>query len=316
MEKRRIEWLLHREVRKIVPYRKHWLVYTVDQKKWMVKRIKAEEHLRWWYAIDGELRSRGFQMMPSFYTDGIETIITPWIEGKIGNYRDLNQATVMVKQLAFFHRTGQRLQTPPKQEGAFLFFERLYHRLKEFYHLMNQVDRIPGKLGKLLVEVGPLFYADGHRVWRKLQQLPFQEAVLWERQNHRLAHRDLASHNWVIDQQRRIWLIDFDMAEYDSQLGDIWQMFTRIMAEHSLSHKLYQKLLTNYESIRPLHALEKKLLRVLIDFPNEFMREAIGLAKNKKGYSFASSFPYLNQLALQRINRRPIVSALGSFKRI
>lgn len=300
MDKKKIEWLLRIKVKKMVPYRKHRLIYTIDHKKWMFKKIKSKEHLRWWFSVDYELRNRGFHSMPSFYTDGYEMVITPWIEGKIGTYHDLDQAVMMVKQLASFHQVGQQLQTPPKQEVAFLFFDRLYHRLKQFYWLMQKVEDIPGPLGKLLAQYGPQFYEDGYRVWRKLQQLPLRDYVRWERQNHRLAHRDLANHNWMIDQKKKIWLIDFDLADYDSQLGDIWQMFTRIMAEHPMNEKLYQKLLTSYESIRPLHEIEKKMLTVLIFFPNEFMRESIGLARNKQGYSFASSFPYLEQLAINR----------------
>lgn len=301
MDKKKIEWLLRTKVKKMISYHKHWLISTVDHKKWMLKKIKSATHLTWWASVDRELRNRGFCSMPSFYTDGQEIVITSWIEGKVGTYRNLDQAVRLVKQLASFHQVGQHLQTPPKPAVAFLFYDRLYHRLKQFYRLMKRVEQIPGPLGRFLARYGPQFYLDGYRVWDQLQQLPLREYVHWERQHHRLAHRDLANHNWLIDKKQKIWLIDFDLAEYDSQLGDIWQMFTRIMAEHSLNDELFQRLLTSYESIRPLNDLEKEMLKILIGFPNEFMRESIGLVMNKPGYSFSSSFPYLERLAVNRL---------------
>jgi len=304
MDQKRIEWLLKTKVKKIVPYQKHYLVYTMDQKKWYVKKNKNKVHLRWWSFVDAELRSRGFTAMPTFYTDGYELAVTSWIHGRIGSYRNLDQALRLVRQLARFHFVGQALQTPPKQEVAFLFVDRLYHRLSKFYKLMKRVDTIPGAFGRLLTQYGPQFYADGYRVWQKLKQFPFQEYVLWERQHRRLAHRDLASHNWIMD-ERKVWLIDFDLADYDSQLGDIWQMFTRIMADKKWDPSLYQELLRNYESIRPLSELERKMLNVLIFFPNEFMREAIGLANRQRGYSFSATYPYLERIAINRYGKRP-----------
>ena len=303
MDPKRIEWLLRTKVKKMVPYQKHWLIYTVDDQKWIAKKRKNKEHLRWWFFVDQELRNKGFQAMPVYYTDGYELVVTPWIQGEIGSYRNLDLALKMVQHLAYFHQIGQELQTPPKQEVAFLFFNRLYHRLKQFYKLMKKVDAIPGQLGKLLAQYGPHVYADGYRVWQKLKQFPFQEYVRWERERHCLAHRDLASHNWILG-KKKIWLIDFDLAEYDSQLGDVWQMFTRIMAEHQFSPKLYRALLKSYESIRPLNELERKMLDVLIFFPNEFMRESIGLVKNHQGYSLSTSLPYLERMAINRYRKK------------
>lgn len=302
MDRKRIEWLLKAKVTKMVPFHKHYLVYTSDHKKWVLKKGKNQEHLRWWLSIDQELRDRGFNDMPAFYTDGSKYMVTPWIQGKVGTYRDPEQAIRLIRHLAFFHQAGQQLNTPPKQEVAFLFFDRLYHRLKQFYQLLRRVDSIPGKLGQLLKQYGPQFYTDGYRVWRKLRQLPLQDYVLWERSHRRLAHRDLASHNWIVDEER-IWLIDFDLADYDSQLGDIWQIVTRIMAEHPESKTIDQELLKSYESIRPLNEFEKNMLRLLVYFPNEFMRESIGLAKKHQGYSFSSTFPYLERMAVNRYRK-------------
>lgn len=301
MDRQRIETILCRYVDRMKPHRSHWIVETTDGKRWLGKKIARPDHLQWWSAVDGELRSRGFLSMPAFYTDGRSYVLTPWIHGKMSSYQDLDQAMMLMKQLAFFHQAGTGLQTPPKKEVAFLFYERLYTRLKRFYRLMRKLHHIPGEVGRFLSHVGPLFYQDGYQTWIEVTQLPLQMHTDWNHKYHFLAHRDLASHNWLIDQKQQGWLIDFDTAEYDSQLGDLWQMLTRIMAEHDWDQQVFVRLLSSYESIRPLDKVEKKILVTLLGFPNEFFREAIGLCMRKEGYHYRSTFPYLQRLAKNRL---------------
>ena len=90
--------------------------------------------------------------MPSFYTDGTEYVITSWIEGKVGTYRDLDQAVDHGQTVALFIKLVQHLQTPPKPEVAFLFYDRLYHRLKQFYRLDESQNRSQGPIGRFLAE--------------------------------------------------------------------------------------------------------------------------------------------------------------------
>lgn len=300
MDKRQIERILQNHVISIQPFHRHWVIYTADQRKWQLKVIESPLHLKWWYAVDREIRSCGFLSMPPIYTDGFRYLLTPWIQGNVSQYHDQAQAVRIIKQLALFHQAGRGLLTPPKQEVAFLLYDRVYERLKRFYQLMKQVKGIKGEFGQLLAEVGPRFYRDGWEAWEQLTRLPLREFTLWQRKNHYLAHRDLASHNWLCDQKNRIWLIDFDTAEYDSQLGDLWQILGRMTAEQQWNLSSFQRLLNSYEKICPLSSFEKKLLLILLRFPNEFFREALGLHLKKTGYTSSSTLAYLQKLAKGR----------------
>lgn len=301
MDKRPIEKILQNQVLSIKPFRRHWVIYTADRRKWQLKVMESSSHLKWWCALDKELRARGFVSMPPVYTDGARYLLTPWIQGNVCQYQNPVQSVQIIKQLARFHQAGRGLLTPPKQEVAFLLYDRLYERLKRFYHLMKQVKQIQGEFGQLLAEVGPQFYRDGWEAWEQLIRLPLRDFTLWQRKNHYLAHRDLASHNWLWDRNNRIWLIDFDTAEYDSQLGDLWQILGRMAAEQQWDPSALQRLLAGYESICPLSAFERKLLLILLRFPNEFFREAIGLYLKKTGYTSPSTLAYLQKLAQGRI---------------
>lgn len=293
-----LEKLLHTPVRCIRPYRNNWCIET-DFMWWIAKPAHGSK-VEWWYQVDNELRKRGFHSMPPMVTDGFKWILTPFIHGKSCKYLKMDEVKRMVKTLAHFHRVGRHLRTPPP-EAAFLLSHRLVRRLKKFHQLLLSVNRVKNpSLRELLQEAGRDFYLDGIEAWNQLEKLPFQEWVERERNNHMLAHRDLASHNWMRDQSGALWLIDFETADYDAQVGDVWQMATRILAANRYPDRGIEMILHSYEAVRPLAGIEKKILAALFLYPNEFFREAIGLAERKRGYAFTASFPYLKQIVCDR----------------
>lgn len=294
-----MERILHTAVRNITPYRKNWCLHT-DGQKWIAKRARSSTRLRWWLKVDHELRMRGFTMMPPIRSDGFEWILTPFLEGKTGSYTKLDDVKKMVEVLAHFHATGRGCTTPPAEGAAFLLTQRLHDRLVQFYQLMKKADSIPGELGKLLRQYGRDFYLDGLKAWQQLEWLPLQKINEEERWMRFITHRDLASHNWIIAPDGQPWLIDFETADYDCQLGDVWQIASRILSEHNWADEWCETVLYKYDSVRPLSALEKQIIYTLFSFPNEFFREAIGLVEKKRGYVLKHTLPYLQKLAEQR----------------
>ncbi|SEN34880.1 phosphotransferase [Lihuaxuella thermophila] len=296
-----MEQILHSAVRNITPYRKNWLIET-EAGKWVVKRTRFPARLRWWLKVDQELRLRGFTAMPPIRSDGSRWIITPFIEGKTASYSRWQEVEKILQVLAQFHLVGQRLHTPPEKGAAFLLYHRLYERLIQFYRVLTKTPFLEKELGELLESHGQDFYLDGRRAWQRLQSLPLQKICHDEWFVRNITHRDLASHNWMIDEGGNPWLIDFETASYDSQLGDIWQISARILSENNWTDEWCHRVLMSYEYVRPLSPLEKKILYTLFSYPNEFFREAIGLAERKRGYEIKHSVPYLKKLIEQREN--------------
>jgi CotS family spore coat protein len=294
------EWekLLKVPVIKVEKYRKNWLLQT-KMGKWIAKRLWDREHMRWWSLVDDELRQRGFTAMPAMISDYKRWVITPYIPGKTCNYSSIVEVKQAISVLAQFHVTGRNLQTPPRQ-AAFLFFHRLYERLQEFYHLVKRAGNISGPLGEILQKEGVWWYQMGERVWQKVLASPLCEWTMQDASHRCLTHRDLASHNWLIGEDGKVWLIDFDTADYDLQLGDLWQMMTRVFTLNQWNEQICLDVIRQYERIRPLAKREKQMLILLMHYPNELYREAIGLALNKPGYKWEYSFPYIQRIVSQR----------------
>ncbi|MBA4541368.1 phosphotransferase [Thermoactinomyces daqus] len=293
-----LERILHTEVRNITPYRRNWYIETA-QMHWIAKRMHTGR-LQWWCRVDNELRQRGFQAMLPICSDGQNWLLTPFIKGKSGKYSRLEDVKSMVKILAAFHQTGRELWTPPRKEAAFLLYQRVAERLARFYQVLRRVNKVEGDLGKLLVKVGKDFYLEGLRCWEKLERLPLKEFCYQEYERRCLAHRDLASHNWLIGEDRTIWLIDFETADYDCQAGDVWQMASRMLTENDWNEDCGEMFLNAYESVRPLSWLEKKIIATLFQFPNDFFREVVGLAEKKRNFYTQHSLPYLVKIIEHR----------------
>ncbi|SFJ41446.1 phosphotransferase [Thermoflavimicrobium dichotomicum] len=307
-----MEKLLQQPVRRITEYRRNWLVQT-NQQTWVAKRMQSSTKLRWLLSIDSELRSRGFTAMPPIRSDLKHWILTPWIEGKTCQYTNLHEVKKVIRVLATFHRTGRHLQTPPIKGAAFLLTHRLYDRLVQFYQILKERDTIPGEVGELLRTYGSEFYQHGLNVWEKLQSLPLDELNWREYQWHFLAHRDLASHNWLIDQAGKVWLIDFETADYDCQLSDVWQITTRILSSNGWNAQVCKQIFSTYEAIRPLNSLEKTIIYILFSFPNEFFRECIGIIKKKRGYRPENTLPYLKRIIQDQANWREFLKQLPTW---
>lgn len=295
---RKWEAILEAPIQSVKPYRKNWLIQTPTQ-AWIAKKMEPSR-LRWWSRIDAELRARGFHAMLPIKSDTRGWIFTPYIQATMGSYSHAEDVCEMMQTLAHFHSTGRELWTPPDHEAAFLLMHRLAERLKRFYAVLQRSSAIPGELGQLIRRYGKEFYLDGIRSYERLNKLPFSRFV-WEERNRRsLAHRDLASHNWLWDRRGNLWLIDFETAEYDAQIGDVWQMASRVMAEQNGLSTWFDRAMAHYQRIRPLSAEERTYVALLLSFPNEFFREAIGLVERKRGYAQKASVPYLRRLGENR----------------
>jgi len=74
----------------------------------------------------------------------------------------------------------------------------------------------------------------------------------------------------------------------------------RIFCKNNWDEKKLLTILAIYNKYRRLSSLEEKIIFILYRFPNEFYREALGIAKRKKGYKSEISLPYLKKMAENR----------------
>ncbi|PTX55318.1 CotS family spore coat protein [Melghirimyces profundicolus] len=290
------EKALGEKIHDVRNYRRYRLLET-DSGKWVVKASRHPFHLRWWAWVDRELRQRGFDRMPLYRTDGCKWLLTAWVDAQPATYQNPGDIRKAAGLLSRFHRAGRGLLTPPSSFHSHLLEERIESRYRSFSLLMKNVTETKGEFGDLLRQYGPVFLQFGNEARRRLKGMPLKNLIQWERGMRCLTHRDLACHNFLIDRKGEGWLIDFETAEYDAQVGDLWQLLSRALTVQRWDAFLFSEILRVYESHRPLTPVERGILAILLGFPNEFLRESLGLALNKKGYACDKTLPYLERIA-------------------
>ena len=280
LQKSIVDWqqLLDKELIKVDQYIKQLVkVETCDGESWILKQVEWPKQWAWWASIERELRARDTINMPDFLFDGGGWMAIRYIDGRVCRYGQLEESLGAVKALAQFHVSGYKLPVAPKKERPFLWSDRIRDRLYAFYNLLATQNDFSGVF-IFLAKYGQWFYEEGLRSWEKLSQISFAEHCFNSREVRNINHRDLASHNWLIDKQDQYWLIDFDTADYDAPIGDLWQISSRILCEHDWSEQVLEQILNTYESIRPLTTVERRLFYLLLAFPNEFYRESLTAA--------------------------------------
>jgi Phosphotransferase enzyme family len=291
------EWeqILGIPVNDLEPFRRNVRLIT-PAGDWVVKPVRYPAQLRWWLSVDRELRMRGFQAMPPIYTDGGRWLITPLIDGFPVSYRDRKQVRKAARLLATFHRLGRGLATPPFHRRSHQFLRRLDARLSSFGRLLKTAEGIEGEIGELLRLYGKTYYRYGLEARKRIADYPLFDLFEREWRARFVVHQDLASHNWLVDRGGNLWLIDFETADYDWQLGDLWQFLSRVLPEQGWSRSVWSEIIAAYGEIRPLSSLEMAILRDLLGFPNEFFRETSGVIKGKRGYHPEAVIPYLKRI--------------------
>lgn len=99
-----------------------------------------------------------------------------------------------------------------------------------------------------------------------------------------LAHRDVASHNFLISERGTCYLIDLDTVACDLQLSDLVQFFGRILLLHGYSLYAFLEGIEAYNRINPLSDNQIWMIHQLLRYPDNFLREVTGVYGKRSGY--------------------------------
>ena len=243
---------------------------------WVVKPVRDPVQLRWWMSVDRELRFRGFRSMPPIYTDGSRWLIAI---NQPGGLRTGNPVPRRPRYRPV-HRLGRGLATPPFHRKRHPFLHRLDARLSEFPPAENL--RGDGRGDRRIdpairPAVLPLRYG-GAEANRRISPFPFCSKGSGAGGLSFIRIWPVTIGSWTEGKAR---LIDFETADYDWQLGDLWQLLSRVLPEQNWNSSVWHEVIAVYGEILSLSFMELSILRKLLGFPNEFFRESLGWSREE-----------------------------------
>lgn len=276
---------------------KHGFSYIVTPSSaWLLKPVRDLKRALWWKQTDRRIRERGFQAMPGFFIWQDEWAVMHYIAGRTAQYRhiwDLQQAVTL---LARFHVAANRMPNYALTSTRSTLPERLAGRYEQYKLLHDQLSSAYPELLPMSKE----FLRLGEIALKRIDDTALVRLTQKDVAQGSIAHRDLASHNILIGYYETPWLIDFETAGADIQLGDLWQICSRALVEWHWDPYIYGFILRTYQMIRPLNEEERSTLSTLFLFPNDFYREALGLLKRRRGFSEHKVIPYLQMIFRDR----------------
>lgn len=283
----------------------HVFLVETEREKYVLKTYEDEEILRWQEKFTEQVIERGTKGMIPFIKNIRNTSINripshqkvfgimPFIPGEIIDPSNWKQVKDCIKLLAHFHLKsggiyGKKQVIPFRSQLLEKWNQRLqlFVRSLQPFHKAHEHTGVESMGG--IRQAMARYYEEAIH-WAKwtLTHVPkayllfLEEQAQWERQ---MAHLDVAPHNFLTMKGQYYYLLDYDLADYAPPLLDVVQFINRVSNEFEWSFDTVQELIYTYSSIYSLHPMEKKIIPLLLVYPNDLFREWLGLWKNHGGF--------------------------------
>ena len=200
-------------------------------------------------------------------------ILFPWVNGSVCDFYNRTHRLAAARCLAAFHNAAKNR---PKIKGI----RQMYHQWP--YALQAKETDLIGWQEKTKTPANrfeywyhhgaPYYIEKARKARRMLLDSDYAYLAAQAEQESAYIHWDIAPRNFMIGGDGEAWLIDFDYCRYDLPLHDIVRLFQRGMKAVDFSFAVFDDLLQQYCSIKPLSWEELQVIAAFLAFPQRFWR--------------------------------------------
>jgi len=203
--------------------------------------------------------------------DGTSYVLKTYREGRECNVRETEECLAAVRLLAKLHLSTQDGLTPDAfpEEGKVREYEKRNRELRRIRKFLV------GRSQKTWFEISLLgcfdFFYDQAREAQESWEA--YGAAAERNQEICYCHGDYQYHNVLLD-QKTWFLINFERCAADDPVRDLHLLLRKLLEKSNWSIPLGEKLLREYERIRPLSAMSFIDLRHRLQYPEKFWKIA------------------------------------------
>lgn len=281
--------------------------------------LKAMEHLQ----------NNGFQFVPSIKKtlDGSEYIkfdkyyayLNPWINARMCSYDNPIDVKTAAAKLAELHikSRGFTVTEEMKPRIGWLKWAQVYKtRIDE---INNFGERINEKVEKTDFDWTYLGMMDeeiirGNKAIEDLMQNDYIQIMSKEVEKRGFCHHDYAHHNVLIDENSKLFIIDFDYCILDSHLHDLASLMIRRMKNGSWDIENAREVLDAYSSVYRIHQEEIPLIAAFMEFPQEYWQVGIQYYWERQNWGEEFFNNKLSKIKEDRLERQEFVEELLEYK--
>lgn len=265
--------------------RRLWRVDSIKN-SFIVKPFISIEQIDSLYELNINMIRKGFKNFPLFHlsnsglphfrANGQYYVLMSYIDGEPADFSRIEDKQKLIAVLANFHHSCAYYKKQLNLNHYSPIYYRLENRLFTFKNLFNslQVKSLKTTLDAKIIRLGEAIITYSEEALMLLNREEINSFYQEAYDNQFIAHRDVASHNFIINKQG--WLIDFDIAGVEPQFLDLWQLLNRIMLDVDWDLEQFQMIEEMYNQNKRLRDSERTLIRQLSLFPNDIIRESVG----------------------------------------
>ncbi|MGZ0052741.1 phosphotransferase [Brevibacillus gelatini] len=292
-----IEKAFRCEVYGVKPKRNVNLLKT-DQGHWIIKGYKHLEKAVWVTELADALRQKGFVRTVHYVSDVEGGKILPYenryytimklIDGVEADNASLYDVKKTAETLARFHVAAQGFPVPHSfaYEEKPNLLDKWESRLEYFERLTWMIEQNgpQNKLEQIIAHSAEEVLRDGQQLLQSAYKLPLMPEMYMAMERGTLAHRDVASHNFLLTQRGNCYLIDLDTVGHDIQLVDLVQLMSRMLLMQDYRMESFVEAMEAYSNINYLSDTQIWTVHQLLRYPDNFLREVTGLYSRRPGY--------------------------------
>ncbi|MGG1663215.1 phosphotransferase [Brevibacillus sp. NRS-1366] len=269
-----------------------------DRGHWIIKGYKQVEKAVWVTELADALREKGFLHTVHYVCDLAGAKIFPYedryytimkmIDGQEADNGSLNDVKKTAETLARFHVAAQGFPVAGAYayEGKLALLDKWESRLEYFERLTWSIEQNgpQSKLEQIIQQMSEAVIRDGQEILQSAYKLPLTPELFAAMERGTLAHRDVASHNFLLTQRGSCYLIDLDTVGHDLQLVDLVQLMSRMLLMQDYRIDSFVEAMEAYSKINYLSDTQIWAVHQLLRYPDNFLREVTGLYSSRPGY--------------------------------
>ena len=243
-------------------------------------------------------------------------LLKQWKDGRECDPKSDLDVCRSLEGLAIFHSQAKELwnfedaSSREKYEGAdFLVeMEKRTRELKKVQSFIRKKQK-KGTFEAAYLEIIPAYLKEAEEITLKMADKSYGNLRKKALDEGRICHGEYMQHNILFDRSRLI-LTNFEHAHLDLQCVDVALFLRKVMEKQGWRTAQGEKYLRSYEVVRPMEEQERKILGLLLAYPEKLWKLANHYYHTNKAWIPAKNTEKLKTFAGQQKEREKFVVSL------
>lgn len=203
-----------------------------------------------------------------------------WIEAREADFKNPVELKLCVDALSDLHYTSRGFSAPQESRGRNYYgkwlkkFRKRCDELLYFKALIKAKDKT-SEFDRTYLKYFDIHYRQGLKTLSDIEKSEYFNIMEEHKKLSSLCHHDSANHNFLINKDLNIFMIDFDYCILDTHIHDLSSIIIRNLKYGHWSTYTMEFILEIYSNRIPINEEERYLIFCFMEFPQDFWQ--IGL---------------------------------------